>query len=157
MHQDVFARSVCGEGIPDFYAQAVIGKNPVCISKWIDPLLSKLWEMTGLCIPITYFGFENDANGDPLIKDCQTVEFYKYYMTSNSIVGFEALYKNTQNLRDKFVAYWDKTSARFGNNPFVVGFDPLNEPFPGNFIKNPSLLWPGNADRENLAPMYELL
>jgi hypothetical protein len=78
-------------------------------------------------------------------------------MTSNSIVGFEALYKNTQNLRDKFVAYWDKTSARFGNNPYVVGFDPLNEPFPGNFIKNPSLLWPGNADREHLAPMYELI
>ena len=154
MHQDVFARSICGEGFPDFYAKQVVGEKPVCISRWIDPLLAGLYSKIGLCEPISSFDFQYDANGDPLIPDCQTVEFYKFYETSNSIVAFQSLYENKQNLRDKFIAYWDKTSSRFGNNPYVVGFDPLNEPFPGNFLRDPKLLMPGRADREHLAPMY---
>ena len=67
MHQDVFARSICGEGFPDFYAKQVIGSDPVCISKWIDPLLTAVWDKTGLCIPMTYFNFQNDLNDDPIV------------------------------------------------------------------------------------------
>jgi hypothetical protein len=132
----------------------VVGEKPVCISKWIDPMLQGLYSKIGLCEPISSFNYTNDANGDPLITDCQKTSFYKYYETSNSIVAFESLYKNKDNLRDKFIAYWDKTSARFANNPYVTGFDPLNEPFPGNFLRDPKLLMPGRADREQLAPMY---
>jgi len=55
------------------------------------------------------------------------------------------------------VAYWDATSASLCSNPYVVGFDPLNEPFPGNFLQDISILKPGVADRERLAPMYELV
>lgn len=157
MHQDVFARSICGEGFPDFYTQDVVGKDPVCISKYIDPLLENMYDTIGLCEKMSYFGFTDDAQGDPLVSQCQTVEFYKYYMTANSIVAFEALYRNKQNIQDKFIAYWNKTSARFADNPFVVGFDPLNEPFGGNFLRNPNLLKPGVADRENLNPMYEAI
>jgi hypothetical protein len=57
-------------------------------------------------------------------------------------------------LRDKFIAYWDKTSARFSNNPYVVGFDPINEPQIGNYLKDPSLLYPGNMDLKELQPLY---
>ena len=117
-------------------------------------MLQGLYSKIGLCEPISSFNYTNDANGDPLIADCQKISFYKYYETSNSIVAFESLYKNKDNLRDKFIAYWDKTSARFANNPYVTGFDPLNEPFPGNFLRDKKLLMPGRADREQLAPMY---
>lgn len=157
MHQDVFARSICGEGFPDFYAQQVVKAEPYCISEWIDPLLDGLWDRTGLCIPISHYGFDDDENGDPLIPECQTVDFYEYYMTSNSIVAFEALYRNRLNIQEKFINYWDKTSSRLGNNQYVVGFDPLNEPFAGNFFRNPELLKPGVADRANLNPMYTQL
>lgn len=94
MHQDVFARSICGEGFPDFYAKEVVGEKPVCISKWIDPMLQGLYSKIGLCEPISSFNYTDDANGDPLISDCQKISFYKYYETSNSIVAFESLYKN---------------------------------------------------------------
>lgn len=57
--------------------------------------------------------------------------------------AFSALYNNKNGLRDKFINYWDVNSAKFANNPFVVGFDPLNEPFPGNYVKEPKLLIPG--------------
>ena len=37
---------------------------------------------------------------------------------------------------------------------YVVGYDPLNEPWPGNPIKDISLLKPGHMDKKYLAPMY---
>jgi hypothetical protein len=117
-------------------------------------MLQNIYDKVGLCEKMSYFDFQYDSNGDPLISNCQTVDFYKYYTTANSIVAFEALYRNKQSIQEKFLAYWDKVSARFGTNPFVVGFDPLNEPFPGNFLRNPKLLEPGHADQINLAPMY---
>jgi|Transcript_30199 hypothetical protein len=57
-------------------------------------------------------------------------------------------------MNDKFVAYWDATSARFAKNPYVVGYDPLNEPFPANNIRDPTLRIPGVMDRKHLAPTY---
>lgn len=74
------------------------------------------------------YGYDVDENGDPLIPQCQQHFFADYYHTSDAINAFDALYNNKDGLRDKFIAYWDKTSARFSNNPYVVGFDPLNEP-----------------------------
>ena len=57
-------------------------------------------------------------------------------------------------MNDKFAAYWDATSARFAGNPYVVGYDPLNEPFPANNVRDPTLQIPGVMDRKHLAPTY---
>jgi hypothetical protein len=35
-HQDVFARMMCGEGVPDFYAREAVGKRPACINYILD-------------------------------------------------------------------------------------------------------------------------
>jgi len=35
----------------------------------------------------------------------------------------------------------------FANNPYIIGYDPINEPFIGNFLKNPSMLIPGSMDK----------
>ena len=35
-HQDVFARSICGEGVPDFYTKRAVGDNPTCINSYVD-------------------------------------------------------------------------------------------------------------------------
>ena len=48
-------------------------------------------------------------------------------------------------------------SARFASNPYVVGFDPINEPYPGNYFLDTSLLTPGEFDRKELQPLYEKL
>ena len=75
-------------------------------------------------------------------------------MTKQSMSAFGALFTNMDGLQDKFINYWDHVSARFANNPFVVGYDPLNEPFPANPARDPLLLAPGHHDKEYLAPMY---
>lgn len=36
----------------------------------------------------------------------------------------------------------------------MVGYDPLNEPFPGNFYKDPKIMIPGHFDKTRLEPMF---
>ena len=44
--------------------------------------------------------------------------------------------------------YWAKVSQKFANNEFVVGYDPINEPFPSNVFADPSLVVePGKFDK----------
>ena len=145
-HQDVFARVMCGEGIPDFYAKQVIGKKPSCISPMADMLLEDLYEKMGVCKDMRSFGYRVDENGDFEIEDCLKEIFARYYYTKQGQSAFEALYTNRQSLQDKFIAYWDFVSARFAGNPFVVGFDPINEPPALNNVKDPSLRKPGVMD-----------
>lgn len=58
-------------------------------------------------------------------------------------------------MQDKFVDYWDHVSEKFAGNPYVVGYDPLNEPLPSNPWHDLTLEVPGVADRKILGPMYE--
>jgi hypothetical protein len=44
---------------------------------------------------------------------------------------------------------------RFANNSYVVGFDPINEPFPADIGKDTSLMEAGVFDSKLLAPLYE--
>ena len=61
------------------------------------------------------------------------------------------LYKNIDGLQDKFIAYWDVVAEAFAGNSYVIGYDPINEPFPSNFFTDPMLiLEPGKFDREVL-------
>ena len=75
-----------------------------------------------------------DEDGNPLIKDCQKHFFIKYYATVESLAVFEGLFQNELGMTDKFVAFWDEVSKRFNKNPYVVGFDPINEPLPVHFV-----------------------
>ena len=112
-HQDVFARYMCGEGVPDFYAKEVIGKNPSCINPLVDGMLKDFYKKIGSCADINDFGYRVDDNGDYLIEDCLKLMFANYYNTKQSVAGFGALFNNKQHMNEKFVAYWDATSARF--------------------------------------------
>ena len=79
-HQDVFARYVCGEGIPDFYAKEVIGDSPSCINPLADKLLKKYYEKLGYCsIDMNDLGYQLDDNGDWVLEDCLKQVFVTYY------------------------------------------------------------------------------
>lgn len=70
---------------------------------------------------------------------------------------FERLYSNqTGGLQDKFISYWKTLANKLSKNPFVLGFDPLNEPFPSNIYTNPDLFYmPGEFDKATLQPLYK--
>lgn len=69
-HQDVLARIMCGEGMPDFYAQDVMDTNPSCISPEIDAWLTEDWFWWHQCYDMDGYGFGKDDNGDYIISDC---------------------------------------------------------------------------------------
>ena len=74
------------------------------------------------------YNYQKDANGWPLISECNKLGFFKYYTTAEALNIFDAIYNNINGMTDKFVAFWTVVATKFGNNPYVVGFDPINEP-----------------------------
>jgi len=80
--------------------------------------------------------------------------FVQFYLTPESMSLFESLYYG--ELQSKFIDYWKAVASRFANNPYVLGYDPLNEPFPSNMYTDPSLIYePGRFDRATLQPFYK--
>ena len=148
---------MCGEGVPDFYAKEVIGKFPYCINPLADTMLKDYYESEGICSDMNDLGYRKDENDDFVIEDCLKTIFARYYYTKQGQTAFDALYTNRKSMRDKFIAFWDVVSSRLAGNPFVVGFDPLNEPPALNNVKNPEISQPGVMDKEYLTPFYSKL
>lgn len=42
--------------------------------------------------------------------------------------AFQELYDNTNGLQDAFIGYWQAVVSVFKNNPYVLGFELINEP-----------------------------
>lgn len=144
-HQDVFARKICGEGVPNFYAQNL---SDSCGE------LAPVIEGIGACTPFSSFNFTLDSDGNPSIQDCLKHLFALYYSTPEAADAFKRLYKNIDGLQDKFLAYWNVVSSYYVNNNYVVGYDPINEPLPADLYEEPSYAVPGVFDKEGLQPLY---
>ena len=121
----------------------------------MDSMLKPIYNSTGMCKSIRDYGFQYDENDDPIITDCQKNQFAIYYLTKESFTAFDALFTNKMSIQDKFISYWDHTSAKFAKNPYVVGYDPFNEPLCANPWKNLFIEVPGVCDRQLLGPLYE--
>jgi endoglycosylceramidase len=151
-HQDVLARRICGEGMPDFYAKDSDMPH-VC-----EPgILPYLFPFLNFCKSIKDYHFRYDGNGNPLIEDCQSNNFVDYYFSPESMDLFEKLYKSgPTGYQDTFISFWVHVAKRFAGNQYVVGFDPINEPFPSNIYKDASLFYePGRFEKVTLQPMYK--
>lgn len=77
----MFARVICGEGVPDFYAKEAIGNRTAYISETVDPFLQPVFDHLHLTGDMEQKGYTKDENGDYLISDCQK-EFFADYYTS---------------------------------------------------------------------------
>lgn len=85
-HQDVFARQMCGEGFPNFYAREILSEMPnYCVSPLFDKLLGPFKESLGFCKSIDDYGYRLDDDGLPLIEDCQSIDFGAYYETVEAL------------------------------------------------------------------------
>ena len=72
VHQDLWARTNCGEGMPNFYARRVLPDEPHCFGPILDKFLKPILNTFGLCKSILHdYGYRIDPEtGDPLIEDC---------------------------------------------------------------------------------------
>ena len=76
------------------------------------------------------FNMTKDADGNPVIEECQQRNFFTYYSTREGFTLFRAFYENNFGIQDKYVDYWTQVVQALGKNKYVVGFDPINEPYP---------------------------
>jgi endoglycosylceramidase len=80
----------------------------------------------------------------------------KNYLSEEAGAAFQDLYDNHNGMRDHFNTFWTKIVTAFKNKS-ILGYEIINEPFPGNIYKQPSLLLPGVAGSQSLQPFYDII
>ena len=48
-------------------------------------------------------------------------------------------------MQDAFLKFWEVVADRFKSNPYVLGYELINEPWAGNVYRHPELLEPSKA------------
>ena len=146
-HQDLLSNAYCGEGMPTFY-------NTGIRHSCYQSLLSIGFKLGGLCKSMESYNFQTDKEGNPLTSDCKKNLFYFYYTSPEVNSLFYSLYTNS-TIQEAFYNYWEAVASTIGNNPYILGYDLFNEPWPGDFYHKPSLFIPQRVDYEYLRPMYK--
>lgn len=90
-------------------------------------------------------------------EQCSKHDWFWYYFSYAVSRAFQDLYENKWGWSDLLARYWETVANVFRNQSGVLGYELINEPWPGNFFKHPSLLLPGVADRVNLVGFYDKL
>ncbi len=95
----------------------------------------------------------------PFPKDssCGSRSWMMNCMTEAAQQAYQDLYDDVDGMEDAFVQFWTETSKLWAGNTNIIGYELINEPFPGNTYVDPDLLAPGIADHKNLQPFYHQL
>lgn len=97
----------------------------------------------------------DNTTGYPSLSDCLSNSFSKYYPTAQVSAAFQRLYDNTNSLQDQLVSFWGQVALTFADAPSVLGYELINEPWPGDIYSIPEAILPGYADKHFLSPMYQ--
>eukprot|EP00092_Neocalanus_flemingeri_P008290 GFUD01008936.1.p1 GENE.GFUD01008936.1~~GFUD01008936.1.p1 ORF type:complete len:562 (-),score=130.38 GFUD01008936.1:42-1727(-) len=73
------------------------------------------------------------------------------YFTQEITNGFQQLY--TEH-KQEFANFWRQVAERFKNDPAILGYELMNEPWTGDLYRDASLILPGNAGFELLEPFF---
>ena len=146
-HQDVYARKICGEGVPNFLAQNLSDK--------CEGTVGEILQLLQLCKPFSGFHYTEDADGNPLIANCTSKMFATYYSTPEAADGFSRIYSDLYDYKKRFIQFWNVTSSFFAGDANVIGYDLLNEPLAANMFTQPWTAIPGVNDHINLETLYE--
>jgi len=77
------------------------------------------------------------------------------YFTQEISHAFGQWYSNVGGTADSFANFWKILASRFKENTAILGYELINEPWPGDIYQDASTILPGNAGQFNLVPFYE--
>eukprot|EP00729_Bicosta_minor_P008698 gene8698-2097_t len=69
--------------------------------------------------------------------------------------AYQDLYDNHEGMLDDLASFWAHAASVFKDTPGILGYEIMNEPFPGNLYADPTLALPGEAGRRNLQRMND--
>jgi endoglycosylceramidase len=93
----------------------------------------------------------------PSWDHCNQKAWANYYFSYDTGHAFNELYRKDSPLNKKFTAFWKKIAQRFKGNPYVLGYELINEPFVGNALRNIFLIIPSVAERLKFQSFYDNL
>ena len=97
----------------------------------------------------------------PTRSECSHSHSAEYQAAKESAYAYDALYTNINGVRDSWASMWSVVAARFQGRSEVLGYELLNEPFMGDFYRDPIIAVPYpnpyNADAKMLQPAYDRL
>ncbi|KAL3693190.1 hypothetical protein R1sor_006841 [Riccia sorocarpa] len=184
-HQDLFSAQFCGEGLPSWIFDGSSGKSEITSPldrsrgkhdnsdsaessqelehRFIDGD-SKV-RHGSIHYPSTFpepLGkrWPSDWSKDgwePSVDQCNKHTWWSYYFSYAVSRAFQDLYENKSSLGDSLAQYWRIVAEAFKDEPGVMGYELMNEPWPGDIFRDPLLLLPGVADLKNLVGFYDKL
>ena len=123
-HQDLFSEKFCADGVPVWaIPKQVYHSFPTPVHRH----RTEFDEKTGL----------------PPQSACAVKSWSELYFTRAVNKGFGHLWKNKDGMLDKFATYWKKVALAFKGNPYVIAYELMNEPWPGNLFEDPLVMVPG--------------
>jgi endoglycosylceramidase len=136
VHQDLLSPKFCGEGVPDYAAitDSVVSPFPI-------PALPH-------AMPV------DPRTGYPPISECLKHIFGIFYLADATGNAFQNFYNNVKGVQNFFGNFWQTVVRTYKSFPNVIGYEILNEPWPGDIYRDLTLLEPKVADRKNLVPLY---
>jgi endoglycosylceramidase len=143
LHQDIWHRKFCGEGVPDYVYDICVAEEPEGTQSFPEPAV--------------HGEYPSDGSGDPALEACQSSMFATYYLSAEVGAGFQCLYDNKENLWDAMGGFWSIIATSFKDSPNVLGYELINEPWAGDVYEDPRRLLPGVAESKYLQPLYEHL
>lgn len=141
MHQDLWHRKYCGEGVPDWVQAECAKYEPAGTKPFPQPVVDATYPV--------------DSNGNPDLDSCLSTGFASYYLTNEVSAAFQCLYDNHANLWDALGNFWLQVATKFKSYKSVIGYEILNEPWIGNIYEHPGDAIPGRTEKNFLQPMYQ--
>ena len=90
----------------------------------------------------------------PFKGNCSSRGWMANTLSQAAATAYQDIYDNKYGMLDDLAEFWKRTADAFKDEPGVLGYEIMNEPFAGNFYKDPSLLLPGNGGK-NLQRMHD--
>ncbi|KAI6652273.1 endoglycoceramidase-like [Oopsacas minuta] len=100
---------------------------------------------------------QGNAKSFPYPYNETNLSWELYYMTEIVNSGFGYFYNNTDNLQYYYTQFWSESAKRFAKYSHMLGYELMNEPWPGDVFQDILIALPYKAYKQNLQPLYDTL
>ena len=143
-HQDVFSPALCGEGVPSWMVNS-----------------SKL-NCLPFPIPLVRSGSQPDPDTGGWVPEVSctpphNLGWSEWYGTDCCGKAFQQMYDGVGMISKMVQAHWQAIAERFKGKDGVLAYEMLNEPWNGDWISDPAILYKqGLAETKNVGPFMQM-